>query len=272
MQPTKDNPMFPHLRSIPAISAAALLFSAVLGLSAQGPSSKPEIAAVPIGTIERSDESFAVPAIVDPGEAGSPQGHANLSMSVGTFLSRLDGPVDRATFVESRFEYSLYRRSTASSKVRARRLTTLASAWFEARGDRAGMLAYEASIVAPSLTPAMQWQIPHASDTVFVAPMMKVGVDRLTSTASPGQPESGRFAAAGLRIGHSSFASYVDISAGRWQEYRDPARVDINGRTRIPFTPFSIGAEVNAGHGAPDVRIYFATVFDMAKLMPKSWR
>jgi hypothetical protein len=162
----------------------------------------------------------------------------------------------------------------------------------------------EAGVYAPFFFKSTRWQFRRRDNALFIAPLVKGGfqsvrggsIDGLTvAQAQQAQIDSKdvyRFVAGGARIGHvqlpkgkgaaPELLSYIDVSAGRWDNlrvlkqdiqpvdgagFRYPLRFDVEGRLKIPYAPFFVGFGLNVGSGADDLRFLFGTRFDIGQLL-----
>jgi hypothetical protein len=157
----------------------------------------------------------------------------------------------------------------------------------------------EGGLYMPLILPQTQWTFNGEDNALFIAPLAKAGFDTPESNAAGSSTTTGsatntmtavqndlkHYYGFGFRLGHykmpvdptseaPELLSFLDITGGKWQEYRGTnnnasARLDINGRMKVPGTQFFVGAEVNAGQGPKDIRFTFGTTVDVGKLLGK---
>jgi hypothetical protein len=147
-------------------------------------------------------------------------------------------------------------------------------------------------IYTPFLLPAMQWHYRGQANAFFFAPMAEYSflVPDSTPTGAIANFNTYRAYAGGVRIGHfrlpahfnregPELLSYLDITAGKWENYREAngvrgVRLDVNGRYKIPYTLLYIGFDANTGPGGSDFRVFAGTRVDVStilgKLLPSS--
>ena len=92
-----------------------------------------------------------------------------------------------------------------------------------------------------------------------------------------------RFYSAGFGVGHfklenssdnaSELISYVHVTFGKWENFEmNHWRIGVEGRLKIPETPFQIGFDANVrvrGSAAGDLRFLLGTRFDLGELLGK---
>ena len=163
---------------------------------------------------------------------------------------------------------------------------------------------FQAGLYLPLYPEAFTWDYLGRKNALFLAPLAKAGFQTLTSEdAAAGQSQVeavaddvSNFFGFGARIGHYQLSgnndeshqliSYLDIVMGRWEnfdlkeefevegapnivELTRPWRLGLEGRLKIPLSPFSIGFDANLGDGRDDIRFIFGTRFDIGKLFGK---
>ena len=159
----------------------------------------------------------------------------------------------------------------------------------------AGLDAY-----APKILKGAAWSFNGVENALFIAPLARFSMLALPSGPVADEKNLIRDLylshSYGLRFGFFEFAprrktvapelvSFLDITAGRFDNFRRPIspptddpgknfevplRVEASGRFRIPQTPLYIGFSGNFGPHFDDVRVFFGTRFDIAKLLAKA--
>lgn len=145
----------------------------------------------------------------------------------------------------------------------------------------------EGGIYTPLLFPSMQWIFRGQANGFFIAPLAKYIF--LDPDSPPAGATTGfnvyRAYGGGFRLGHfqlpahfrkqgPELLSFLDVTAGRWENYREPngtrgARLDVTGRYKIPYTLLYIGFDANAGPGGSDFRLFVGTRVDVASILGK---
>jgi hypothetical protein len=145
----------------------------------------------------------------------------------------------------------------------------------------------EGGVYTPLLFPSMQWHFRGQANAFFIAPLAKYAF--LDPNGTPAGATTAfnvyRAYGGGFRLGHfrlpahfnregPELLSYLDITGGRWENYRESngtrgARLDVNGRYKIPFTILYIGFDANLGPGGSDFRLFAGTRVDVASILGK---
>ncbi len=145
----------------------------------------------------------------------------------------------------------------------------------------------EGGIYTPFMPSIFQWNFRGQSNGFFVAPMAKyIFLDPDTTPAGATTSFNVyRAYAGGVRLGHfrlparfnkenSELLSYVDITGGKWEDFREPngsrgARLDVKGRYKLPYTLLYVGFEANVGPGGSDYRLFAGTRVDVSTILGK---
>ena len=139
------------------------------------------------------------------------------------------------------------------------------------------------------LNDRLSWTHRGNRNVLFVAPILKAGMNTLTDDGEKGRNLM-TFYSGGLRFGHFDVGkfttppslprevaprliSYLDITIGKWQnlEYLGERRLrtEFEGRVKIPGLPMRFGFDANVGKGRDDLRFLIDTSFDVGKLFKK---
>jgi len=150
-------------------------------------------------------------------------------------------------------------------------------------------------IYAPVYGPQTSWVHDGAVNTLFVAPVVRLGIqtivgqDSQATTDIEGNPDDVfNFYSFGFAVGHQKLSgttnqtpeliSYLHLTWGKAEafKYKDkdknvinPTRLMVEGRLKIPDTPLQIGFDANLGQGHDDLRFIFGTRFDIGALFEK---
>jgi hypothetical protein len=160
----------------------------------------------------------------------------------------------------------------------------------------------QVGIYAPFYGPQTSWVHDGAVNTLFVAPVMRAGVqtivgdDSVGTTNLEGQPDDVfNFWSFGFAIGHQKLSgttnqtpeviSYLHLTWGKAEAFKykekitengkdienliNPTRLMVEGRLKIPDTPMQIGFDANLGEGHDDLRFIFGTRFDIGALFER---
>jgi hypothetical protein len=145
----------------------------------------------------------------------------------------------------------------------------------------------EGGVYTPLLFPSMQWHFRGQANASFIAPLVKYAFLDPDSTPAGATTAFNVYRAygGGFRLGHfrlpahfrkegPELLSYLDVTAGRWENYRESngtrgVRLDVNGRYKIPFTILYIGFDANLGPGGSDFRLFAGTRVDVSSILGK---
>lgn len=160
----------------------------------------------------------------------------------------------------------------------------------------------QVGIYAPFYGPQTSWVHDGAVNTLFVAPVMRAGVqtivgdDSAQTTNVEGQPDDiFNFWSVGFAMGHQKLSgttnqtpeviSYLHLTWGKAEAFKykktttendketvsiiNPTRLMVEGRLKIPDTPMQIGFDANLGEGHDDLRFIFGTRFDIGALFER---
>jgi hypothetical protein len=153
----------------------------------------------------------------------------------------------------------------------------------------------QVGIYAPFYGPQTSWVHDGAVNTLFVAPVMRAGVQTIVGDDSAGtknlegQPDDVfNFWSFGFAIGHQRLSgttnqtpeviSYLHLTWGKAEAFKyqdkdknvlNPTRLMVEGRLKIPDTPMQIGFDANLGEGHDDLRFIFGTRFDIGALFER---
>jgi hypothetical protein len=143
----------------------------------------------------------------------------------------------------------------------------------------------EGGVYAPFLFSSMQWHFRGQANAPFIAPLVKYAFLEPDSTPAGAITNFNVYRAygGGFRLGHfrlpahfhqegPELLSYLDVTAGRWENYRESngtrgARLDVNGRFKIPLTILYIGFDANVGPGGSDFRLFVGTRVDVGSIL-----
>jgi hypothetical protein len=156
----------------------------------------------------------------------------------------------------------------------------------------------QAGAYLPIYGRATSWRHQGAPNALFVAPVVRGGIqtltgdDRTVEGETLGGDDVFNFFSVGVGLGHYKLSdsidrapeiiSYLHVTWGRYEGFEivpdavnapdvreRPWRTAIEGRLKIPETPFQIGFDANVGKGRDDVRFSFTTRFDIGELIGK---